>query len=231
MIHLYTVATRLPRLSIGGIDDAPLLHVPCGPLIATCSEHPSTPGASRERAVAHAEVVAAVTEQVPAVPVRFGVAHADVDGLRAALAEAEATLLRTVALTGDAVEYVVRATTPLGTPDTARRPEPASVPSTGEHTPGRAYLEGRLAEARAARDARTARATDLAAVTAPLSDHVLRVADREGHAGPERCFLVRRATSGVFRAAAEEALADRPDLLLGGPWPPYTFAETGEPTS
>jgi hypothetical protein len=219
VIHLYAVtADAPPALDVLGIDGVPLHHPACGALHATISEHPRAPTVSADSATAHAAVVAAVAEQVPAVPIRFGVDHTDVGSLQEALAEVERSLLDTLARIGDGVEFVVRATA-------APPPAPqVTIPANGTVARGRTYLEERLRERHALRDTHERIAADLATVTAPLIDRALDTADRVGHAGPERCFLVPRAQAPRFAAAAGEALDGRDDLLVGGPWPPYTFA-------
>lgn len=222
MIHLYTVTARRPDpLDRPGIDGAPLRHHACGPLYATVSEHPRAPATGAHNATAHAEVVAAVAERVPAVPIRFGVDHADVVSLREALAAAEDTLLETLERVGDAVEFVVR---PTSTP---ARPARVTIPHDSAEDRGRTYLEDRLRERRNAREARERVADDLSAATAPLEQHAIETNDHVGRAGAERCFLVRRRQTADFREAAREVLAGRDDLLLGGPWPPYTFVGDG----
>jgi hypothetical protein len=218
VIHLYAVTGGPPPLvDVPGIDGAPVSTVDAGALLAVASEHTAAPPATPANALVHATVIAAVGERTPSLPVRFGAHHRDPAAVRAALAEAEDVLLATLARVGHAVEYVVRA-------------EPA--PTTGAPVPtpadegegrGRRYLEERLAEQRAAGAAAAALRERVVAATSRLDGLATEVTERLGRSGPERCFLVDRRASAAFEAAAAAATADD-DLVLGGPWPPFTFA-------
>jgi hypothetical protein len=218
VIHLYAVTAIAPTPpDVRGIDDAPLRHPACGALHATISEHPHAPAASAASATAHAAVVAAVAEQLPTVPIRFGVDHSDAASLRRSLAEAEHTLLRTLERVGDAVEFVIRSRA------APPPPSPVVIPDDGTDARGRTYLQDRLRAQQEARTAEERLRTELAAATAPLAEHASETTDRVGRAGPERCFLVARAQTSRFAEAADELLDGRDELLLVGPWPPYTF--------
>jgi hypothetical protein len=219
VIHLYAVSALAPDPpDVRGIDGAPLRHPACGALHATVSDHPRAPAPSVESATSHAAVIAAVAEQVPTVPIRFGVDHTDAVSLRRSLSEVEDTLLRTLERVGDAVEFVLRAG---ASPPTTT---PVAIPDDGTDARGRTYLEDRLRAQQEARATEERRRTALATAAAPLAEHAIETTDRVGRAGPERCFLVARAQARRFAEVAAEVLADRDELLLGGPWPPYTFA-------
>jgi hypothetical protein len=218
VIHLYALtAGPPPPVDVAGIDGAPLSTVDAGALLAVASEHAAAPPATASNALAHATVIAAVGEMVPSLPIRFGAHHRDHAAVRSALAETEDLLLATLARVGHAVEYVVRAEPA----PTVAAPVPAT---TGEDEGrGRRYLEERLAEQRAAGAAEAAVRDRVAAATTGLEPLATEVTERLGRAGPERCFLVDRGTRAAFEAAAATATAAA-DLVLGGPWPPFTFA-------
>jgi hypothetical protein len=223
MIHLYAVArgTDLPpRLT--GLEGAELEIVPCGSVDAVVSEHDRSPPPNRAAALRHAAVVAAVAEHASVVPVRFGVQHVDRGSLRRAVRSAEGDLSRSLDRVGGHVEFVIR-----WDPSTlARSEEPARAPEQPEpqDAPGRRYLEARLAEQGRARDAERVATAELRALTGSLHDQAAVVVERIGHHGPERCYLVERAALASFTAAASACLQGRDELVLGGPWPPYTFA-------
>jgi hypothetical protein len=218
VIHLYAVtAAPPPPVGVAGIDGVALSTVDAGALLAVASEHAAAPPATASNALAHATVIAAVGEQVPSVPVRFGAQHRDQAAVRSALTETEDLLLATLARVGNAVEYVVRAE---ATPATG---DPVPTPVDEGEGRGRRYLEERLAEQRAARAAEDAVRERVAAATTGLEGLAIEISERLGRAGPERCFLVDRSARDAFEAAASAATAD-PDLVLGGPWPPFTFA-------
>jgi hypothetical protein len=221
VIHLYALArgTRLPAGEVG-VDGAELEIVSCGEIDAVVSEHDHAPAADRAGALRHAAVVAAVAGHAEVVPVRYGVQHQDRASLRAAVRDAAPALLRSLERVGGHVEFVIRRD-PAAFPSPAPR---APAPPPSEERPGRRYLEDRLAEERRARDAERVATAELRALTGPLDGQAAVVVERSGPHGPERCYLVERQELGTFTAAASACLKDREELVLGGPWPPYTFA-------
>ncbi len=241
MIHVYALVERPFELDglIGGVDDRPLRLVYCPPLYAVVSEHDRAPGASRERALAHAAVVAAVAERTDVVPVQYGAQHADDGALRAAVGERAGGLQEAMRRVGGHVEVVVRFDRPPGRPrgaeggdgdggdagadgdGGAKAPPGDTVDAEGS---GRAYLERRLERERAERTARLAASEQLRARTAPVEQLATEATDRPGPRGPERCLLVHRDEVEPLLAAVRAVAAEDPDLVVGGPWPPYTFA-------
>jgi hypothetical protein len=220
VIHLYALSSAAPSTPVTGLDGAPITHPACGSLVASVSEHPRAPEPTRERALAHAAAISAVADQVPTLPVRFGVVHTGLDPLRRTLADHEEDLLGALDRVGGCVEFVVR-----GAPPPQAPPPRPPLPDEG----GRAYMQRRLTEDRAARERDAATAAVVTVATDPLRDLARQVLDRTGASGPERCFLVDRVQVAAFAAAAGELLAERDDLVLGGPWPPFSFttAEIG----
>jgi hypothetical protein len=220
VIHLYAVTGEAPQEldEVTGIEDTAVTSVRCDDLHAVVSEHAHPPATTQHNALVHAHVVGVASRRQAAVPIRFGVDHADVAALRGAIAGAAPTLRTTLARVGDAVEFVVRSATPA--------PGPAAVTVPGGDVPdrGRSYLEARLADQRAAADARSRATSTLVAASSGLDDLARTTLTTDGHAGPERCFLVPRAQVDDFVATASVLIEDRDDLVFGGPWPPYTFA-------
>ncbi len=222
MIHLYAVtAATLPTRHLAGLEGASVTTVACGTLHAAVSRHERPPEANQTAALAHAAVVDRVSGLVPAVPVRFGVHHRSDAGLRAAISRHADELHTTLDRVGDHVEFMVRF---------ANRPPPApavDIPNDAT-TPGLRYLHQRMAEERAARDASTVMEQQLREATAELAEQAVAVVERAGIHGPERCFLVPRSQADRFRRSSTRTAAhDR--VVIGGPWPPYTFAAVEGP--
>jgi hypothetical protein len=227
VIVLYALAEagRGSRLSSLTSEAGPLRTVRCGTLDAVVAEQPVAPARTVEAAQQHAQVVAAITARLPAAPVRFGSWHADERSLRSAVGARAEELRARVLAVGDAVEFLVR-------PAVAETPpaEPVPAPTPADEAPpgaaGRSYLEGRLAQAQAARASEREVAARLLTATAPLEalarDHQLG----RGRAGIERCFLVARDDADRFGELVRELTAGS-DLLAAGPWPPFTFAAAG----
>jgi len=223
VIHLYALArgSILPA-DLVGVEGAELEIVPCGAIDAVVSEHDRPPPTDRASALRHAAVVAAVAERAEVVPVRYGVQHHDRAGLQGAVASAETELLRSLHRVGGHVEFVIRhdhAASSIGRP-----PDRAPKVTVSDDQPGRRYLEDRLAEQRRQRRAEQVATAELRAITGPLDGKAAVVVERSGPHGPERCYLVERRALAIFTAAASSCLRDREELVLGGPWPPYTFA-------
>jgi hypothetical protein len=224
VIVLYALAEPGHGAELGPLatGDGPLRIVPCGTIDAVIAERPHPPARTLEAAQEHAEVVVAITARLAAAPVRFGSWHADEGSLQAAIAARAEELRARVRAVGDAVEFLVRpATAPARSATASASSEPAG--GAASSAPGRSYLEGRLAQEQAARDAEREASARLLAVTAPLEalarDHRLG----HGRAGVERCFLVGRDDAARFAELVRE-LTDGTDLLAAGPWPPFTFA-------
>lgn len=234
MIHLYALATSAaPVEELRGIDDAPVTDVDCEPLHAAVSEHPHPPQPSTSTALRHAEVVEAIVRAVPALPVRFGASHRDVETLRARIRSRLPELQRAVARTGGRLEFVVRGDAPspeqAATARTGTDDEPAAGAETGEDPgTGTAYLQRRLATVHALRAAHLAVEQRLDRLTARLEPQAAAVERRVGPHGPEDCYLVPLEEVAAFEATAR-GLAEDHGLVLGGPWAPYTFATAAVP--
>jgi hypothetical protein len=221
VIHLYTLSGSAPTVAVAGVDGEPVEVVAAGGLYATISHHATAPTTSAEAALAHAAVVATVSDEVGALPVRYGTHHRDLAALRTALAAHEPALVAQLHRVGDAVEFLVG---PAETPAPLSTP----VPSPGAVRTGRAYLEGRLAAQHERDRLRRATIERIVTATAPVTTLAIETLDVDGRRGPERCFLVPRTEAGRFADAARAALRSEPTLHLGGPWPPYTFVRPPE---
>jgi hypothetical protein len=220
VIHLYAVTRSAPAIRRSGVAGAEVRAVSCGGLHAVVSDHPGRVHAERAAALAHAEVVEAVAETTPSLPVRFGADHVDEEALRRAVARDADVLSRRLEHVGDRVELVLR----FAVPDEAE-PAPALVGSGPRDAPGagRAYLRERLAQERAAEASARQAAQRLRELTAELDPLVVDVRETHGARGPERSLLVARAERDRVRRVAERLAAEH-GLVVGGPWAPYTFA-------
>lgn len=217
MIHCYALSRTAVVPAAPGIDATVPFAVACDGLHAVVSEHGAAPRPTRERALAHAGVVAAVAAETPTVPVRFGVQHDDRDALRAAVAERAERLEEAMRRVGDRWELVVRRAH-----EATGGPAAVAPAARGEGTD---YLRRRLEEEQARRAALAAVQEQLRRVSAPIEELADDVLERDGPRGPERCLLVPAAHRDEAVATARRCLAEHGDVVLGGPWPPYSFAE------
>lgn len=218
MIHLYALARDavLPRRP--GVDGADVVTLPAGDLHACISHHHGDVPATTEAALAHVAVIEAVADRTDVLPVRFGPPVADLARLRTELDRARPELTRLLDRVGAHVEFVLR-------PAEAQVPVVAGAGAAADGTrgPGRAYLEGRRAAAQAVSDAQAAQRDHLRRVSGPLDAAATAVEDTTGPSGPERCFLVARDAAAAFASLARE-VSEGTGLVVGGPWPPFTFA-------
>jgi hypothetical protein len=244
LIHLYALARGPLREPVVGIEDAPVRSVPFGEVHAVVSSHRHALATTREAALRHLTVIEAVTEHLDVLPVRFGPGHEDEDSLRTKL-EGEAGLLAALDRVAGRVEFMVRSeATPApagnapagagaagaGAAAAGAVPSGAAGPGAGDAgSPGRAYLEGRRAADRAAAERDAEALEGLRSATRALDPAATAVLETTGRNGPERCFLVPRSAAEAFAARARRHVASSTTLVVGGPWPPFTFASL--PTS
>lgn len=220
MIHLYGLARAPVAADLSGIHGAPVATLEVGDLRAVVSHHDAAVPADAVTALAHVAVIEAIAEHAEVLPVRYGPGHADAAALRAELDRARPRLHTLLDRVGRHVEFVVRA---------ARVPAPVTTGAgrgPGEHTAplsGRAYLEDRRAAVRAATEAVEALHDRIVDCTRPLVTAAAATEDTTGRTGPERCFLVPREAAARFAEQAQQ-LTEASDLVVGGPWPPFTFA-------
>lgn len=238
MIHLYALARREPVVPATGVDDAPVEVVACGELYAVVSVHERRVRADRRAALAHAEVVEAVAAGADGLPVRFGTVHLDEASLRDAVARDVDALSRRLSYVAGRVEVLLRsarptaddsAAAPTPTPEPVGATEAVGAAAVGQAGgAGRAYLQRRMSEERAEREGRDRAAQRLRAATGGLDAHAVDVVETTTDRGPERCLLIDREDVPAVLAEAAR-LASEHDLVVGGPWAPYTFAAGAGP--
>jgi hypothetical protein len=216
VIHLYAIVRAPLRETVRGIDDASVTTLPVGAVHAAVSRHSVPVAHSDQAALAHASAIDAIAAQVDALPVRFGSEHEDEQRLRERITAEEGLHERLERVAGH-VEFVVRpATVPVG-------PAASAETVTGVGA-GRAYLERRRARDLAANEARDAVRVHLRQVTEPLAGLATDVRETAGRHGPERCYLVARDAAEHFARRARDVVGPGGTFVVGGPWPPFTFA-------
>lgn len=168
-----------------------------------------------EQVLRHQQVVDALMERQPVLPLRFGTLAQDVCACQRLLAHRGADLRAQFDRVRDRVEYAVRIT---GLPEPAA---PDEVPGRG---PGAAYLR------QIARRARGWPASNAAFPHDSLAHHAAeKLLWPRSDAQPDlrASFLVARDKAADFLADVAAFQRLRPDLGLSvtGPWPPYSFSD------
>jgi hypothetical protein len=216
VIHLYALAQRTgPLPELRGLDGAAVEALDCGQLRAIVSRHDEQPARTPEQALVHAAVTDAVARVTPTLPVRFDRAHRDEEVLGREIEQRGPELAQLLSEVGGCVEFVIRAV-----PET-----PAGVERSGAGGgPGQQYLAQRLAEEQAARAALEAARARLRGCAEGLDQLARASRERDTKRGPEVAYLVEAERADRFRAAAQDRTAQAADVVVGGPWPPYSFA-------
>ena len=214
MIYLYAIAEELTDLpDVRGVDGAPLARRSVGGLDLVVSEHGAEIDPSEEAVLAHARVVEALVDRSAALlPARFGRGFRDDEALREAIEGRAASLREALAQVRGRVEVGVR----------VLAPEPA--PPAAES--GRAYMEARLARAEKAE--RLAR--ELHEPLAALARAATRTVGATPRLLLSGAYLVEPGELDALHGRVAELEAAHPELtfVTTGPWPPYSFALTGE---
>jgi hypothetical protein len=205
-----TVATPTPHCP--GLGGAALRALERGGLAGVYSRHRSLrPRPVPELVLDHERVVEAIMARGDVLPLRFGTQLADEAQLRAVLAERREELLRSLARVRGKVEIGVRMIPP--------RPAPTS--GTAQAT-GRGYLLARVHAHRRYQQA-------IRELHAPLAALAAASRIRQPRSPPAilaAAYLVDSEHVAEFRLRAEE-LGRRQtgmQVLVTGPWPPYSFA-------
>ena len=198
------------------------------------TEWPGDATLSRDDAFAHHDLVAAICDQGPCLPVRFGTWLVSEDVARRSVQEGEARFAAAVERLGDRREIAVT----LLWQDGSRQPEPARVvtvaPGGVDEAPklgrGRAFLDRKRTD-HAATDSR--RGTAEALAERLRSELEVEQADVRHETCPSvevalsLSLLARRDEAGALKARATAAVAALPGVrgVVSGPWPPYSFTE------
>jgi hypothetical protein len=224
VIHLYAVTRGVLPGSLRGLDDVPLSAVAVGDLHAVISRHEVALPPTEMQALRHAAVIEVLAAHVDVLPVRYGSHHGREADLRRRLEEQLPQLRDLLQRVGGHVEFVVRPSAAEPQPPDGQVSVPrAAAGGAPDAGTGRAYLERRLAEERATAEELAASRARLHAATEELVGAAAAVHELTRHHSPERCFLVARPAAASFGERARQLVGGGP-YVVGGPWPPFTFA-------
>jgi hypothetical protein len=221
VIYLYgiTEITNEELHGVSGIDEANVVEIRTGDLVAIVSAHPDEPVTTDADSLwEHEEVVEALMSSRSVVPARFGTIFATesslVDAVRTASEELHANLERI----RDCVEYGLRVMDHF-------EAKGASAVQPSSPLSGKAYMQSLLTRSRVT-ESRTARAKQLLdqlnfdkfvrdrrVVIAPSPRTLLSIS-----------YLVDRLEEDSFVDRLNSAKRDSSlPMLLTGPWPAYSF--------
>ncbi|HET9124462.1 MAG TPA: GvpL/GvpF family gas vesicle protein [Solirubrobacteraceae bacterium] len=200
--------------ALRGIGGRPLRAVSSEGLTAIVSEQPTAPAADEETLRAYAGTVEALGELGTVLPARFGTRLADERAVVGMLGERREALSAMAARVRDAVEMGVRMAA-------ERREDAEAVDGSG---PGHRYLRALLEERRRAEHL-AGRIDD--AVGGLARERRVRLTPRPGTL-LLGAFLVDADAAAAF--AQRIAGLGEPDLIVSGPWPPYSFVDALEAT-
>lgn len=207
-----SVAASAPRPR--GLGDATVRTVEKGGLVAFYSRHRSLdPRPSRKALLTHERVVDAVMVHGAVLPLRFGTQVSNESRLAAVLTERRTEFLEILDQLEGCVEIGVRVNTQNAPPPQNREED------------GRSYLLTRVRKHQEAQRAaeeihHPLKAVAVASTTMrPQPPAILTAA-----------YLIDRQRTHSFQATAEDLAAKRPHLqvVVTGPWPPYSFASTSQ---
>ncbi len=226
-VYLYCILASdvavTPELVLG-VDGATVRALDAGPLRAWVSDVGDRPLApTPERVRAHDRVIRAAMAVETPLPARFGQVVAADEAVRDVIRERQPRLTAALRTVRGAVEMTVRVL--LDAPLQARE-ERISAPATG-----REYLD-RIREAERVAEAAREGADFLHARIANTVATVVRAEVRAPSRSPPQSLtvahLVARERVSEYRSALHALREEDPamTLLISGPWPPYSFAES-----
>jgi gas vesicle protein GvpL/GvpF len=216
VIHLYALVRGLEELPpLAGVDGAALERREIAGLDLVISRTgPKLPEATNKAVLAHAGVVEELTARSRAIlPARFGRAFASEEELTAAVETKAPALEQGLSRVRGCVEFGLRV---LG----RESPRQASTRLSGAE-----YMRARLDE----ETERDRLSEELHRPLALLARSEARFGGASGdllHAA----YLVPDERTAAFRDRVAELERLHPELTMvcTGPWPPYSFADTGE---
>ena len=195
-----------------------------------------------QTARAHHTVVAALNKQGPTVPMRLATVYTSDARVTQMLRERAGDFRDAMSRLAACSEWGVKAF--AAAPDDQAPPSGAAAEGQDAQAtgPGAAYLRRRRAQLAAQKDTRrdaSASARDLheklsrLAVTARL--YPPQAPDLAGQSAPmvlNAAYLIADGHADAFAAAVTDLGSDYPSvqLMLTGPWPPYSFVTAGEGT-
>ncbi|HEX4689436.1 MAG TPA: GvpL/GvpF family gas vesicle protein [Solirubrobacteraceae bacterium] len=189
----------------GAVPDPPVLAVPSDGVSVLCAPA-STVEPDVDSLWRHEDLLERLMTERPLLPVRYGTRVPDEAAAAAAVAGRGAALMALLDHVRGAVELAVRVRA-------ADAPDPPVTSS------GAGYLRARTTRSQAADSVH-------AALAALARDSRTRV----GVEPLRAAYLVDRHAVAGFVSRVRELQDAQPELaiLCTGPWPPYSFAETGQ---
>lgn len=185
----------------------------------------------------HHQVIDAVAQQGPVVPMRLATVYRDDAGVAAMLAERDADFQAALRRIRARTEWGVKAY--AAAPGSSRGPS-ASAPRGAAAGPGAAYLRRRREQLSAQDNARTEAMASVQTVHDVLSRlaaetrlHPPQAPQLTGSKAPmilNAAYLLDDKRADDFAVAVAALAEQHPGvrLELTGPWPPYSFASPGE---
>lgn len=195
-----------------GLEERPLIGIGHDGLALVVSEHESPlPEATAQTLWRYEDVVERLMDRQPILPARFGSVLADEDEAVSALRTRRNELRRRLTQVRGAVELGVRATWA----------QPPTHPQPGT---GTEYLLGRLEVQRRAQRA----ANSLDPLLALARAHKVTVLPRPSVPVLASYLVDRDRTHEFIELATQigQTEFDDGELIVTGPWPPYSFAQT-----
>lgn len=235
MLYLYgiTDARVLPERPPQGLEERGVALLPNNGIAAVIGELTSgCPEANERHLREHFQVVEAFMARDTVLPVRFGTAFAGLEELREHLARAHGAYASDLRRLRGQVELSVRAER-RGIPAPLAGSEAAlALAGAG---PGARYLAEKFALAAQdlvqLREAQTLADMLTERLAAQATQAVWRaLALPSGTAGVSMAFLLPKERLDGFRAATDALgpAARNLNILLTGPWPPYSFVSAPE---
>jgi hypothetical protein len=228
VLHGYcvrSVGDPAPDAELRGVARAAVLLVEEGELALWCSELERRPEVTVERLREHDAVVRAALRSATPLPLRYGASFADEEKARAALREKQEEFRASLTELDNRVEMGIRVAYAAGA--TPPREENGGGPAPPVTT-GREYLEARRRALEVAAATRADAEEMVGRVEAGLADMALpghrQILPQEGVLGLV-AHLVHRGEVGLYRQRVQRLREELPelDLLLSGPWAPYSF--------
>lgn len=223
MLHAYCVRRAgdpPPDRELTGVDGSAVELLEAGGLGLWISAEAGG-AATLQRAQEHDRVVRAALRSATPLPIRYGTRFADADRAAETLREKREEFLAALERVSGRVEMGIRVRWTAPDPRGAGAPPPAAGP-------GRAYLEARRREREERERVRALAEEVVVGVERRFAELELPAArlllPEPGVAGT-LAHLVRRSALRRYRERVAEARGELPhlELLLSGPWAPYSF--------
>ena len=234
----HAITRRAPGGPGVGLRGLPLRWIQSGALGLWATEWSGDATLARADAFAHHDLVAALCDAGPCLPVRFGTWFANEEVARRSVGEGEARFAAAVDRLADRQEVAVtllwRDAVAAVLPAPASR-TPAEPPSGNLPRPGRSFLDRKRAVHAPGEERRQTAEALAARLTAELAVDQADVRQEtcpSGEVALSLSLLARRDEAGALKARATTAVAELPDVrgVVSGPWPPYSFTEDlGDP--